>query len=35
MTNGIDPVSLAVLVGLSVVFVFVAKVGLNRRDLRG
>jgi ABC-2 type transport system permease protein len=35
MTNGIDPVSLAVMVGLSVVFVFVAKVGLNRRDLRG
>lgn len=35
MTNGIDPVALGIMVGLSVVFVFVAKVGLNRRDLKG
>jgi ABC-2 type transport system permease protein len=35
MVNGIDPVSLGIMVGLSAAFIFVATVGINRRDLKG
>lgn len=35
MTNGIDPISLGIMLGLAVAFVLVARVGINRRDLKG
>jgi len=35
MASGIDPASLGIMIGLSIVLVFVATVGINRRDLRG